>query len=37
MVKCVQILCEAVCISHKANTFGKGVNLIIQPLAMGKW
>ena len=32
----VQNLDEAPCISHSANTFGKGINLIIFPPAMDK-
>ena len=32
----VQILDEAVCISHSANTLGKGKNQIILPLVKGK-
>ena len=32
----VQILDEADCISHCTNTFGKGMNPIILPPAMGK-
>ena len=30
----VQILDEAICISHSANTLGKGVNSTILPLAI---
>ena len=36
MVTQVQILDKAVCISHSANTLGKGMNLIILLPAMGK-
>ena len=36
MVIWVQILDQAVCISHSANTFGKGMNPIILPPTMGK-
>ena len=32
----VQILDSAVCISHRAYTIGKGMNLAILPLAMVK-
>ena len=32
----VQILDETDCISHSTNTFGKGMNPIILPPAMGK-
>ena len=32
----VQILDETDCISHSSNTFGKGMNPIILPPAMGK-
>ena len=32
----VQILDKAVCLSYSANTFGKGINLIILPPAMDK-
>ena len=32
----VQILDETDCISHNANIFGKGMNPIILPPAMGK-
>ena len=32
----VQILGEADCILHSANTFKKGLNLSILPLIMGK-
>ena len=32
----VQILNEVVCISHSANTFGKGMKQTILPSAMGK-
>ena len=32
----VQILNEDVCISHNANTFGKGVTPAVPPLAMSK-
>ena len=32
----VQNLDEADCISHNPNTFGKGMNVIILPPAMGK-
>ena len=32
----VQILDETVCISHRSNTLGKGMNPIILPPAMGK-
>ena len=32
----VQILDETDCISHSTNTFGKGMNPIILPSAMGK-
>ena len=32
----VQILDETDCISHSANTLGKGMNPIILPPAMGK-
>ena len=32
----VQILDETDCISHNTNIFGKGMNPIILPLAMGK-
>ena len=32
----VQILDQANCISHSTNTFGKGMNPIILPQAMGK-
>ena len=32
----VQTLDEAVCISHSANTFGKSINPLILPSAMGK-
>ncbi len=32
----VQILDKAVCISYRANTLGKGMNLIILPPAMDK-
>ena len=32
----IQILDETDCISHNTNTFGKGMNLIILPLAMDK-
>ena len=31
-----QILDEAVCISHSANTLRKGINLTILPPTMGK-
>ena len=31
------ILDKTVCISHGANTLGKGMNPIILPLAMGKY
>ena len=33
----VQILNEAVSISHSTNTPGKGMNSTILPTAMGKW
>ena len=33
----VQILDETDCISHSTNTFGKGINPINLPPAMGKW
>ena len=36
MVTTVQILDKAVCISHSANTNGKGMNPTILPPAMGK-
>ena len=32
----VQILNEAVCVSHSANTLGKSMNPTILPTAMGK-
>ena len=32
----VQTLDEAVCISHRASTLGKGINPTILPPAMGK-
>ena len=32
----VQILNKSVCISHSANSLGKGMNPIILPSAMGK-
>ena len=32
----VQILDEPDCISHRTNTLGKGMNIIIVPLPMGK-
>ena len=32
----VQILKEAVCISHSANTLGKGIDQTVLLLAMGK-
>ena len=33
----VQIMDEAVCISHSANTFGKGMNPTILSSAIGKY
>ena len=36
MVTQVQILNKAICISHSANTIGKGMNSFILPSAMDK-
>ena len=33
----VQTLDETVCISHSADTFGKGMNPVILPPAIGKY
>ena len=37
MAKQVQIQDEAVCITHSANTLGKGMRLTIPPSAMCKY
>ena len=36
MVTRIQILDQAVCISHSANILGKGMHPTILPLALGK-